>query len=69
MSACVSPAEARSELGFPIAGVIPPAAEAVALSYRRGSPLLVVDQGTLPAESLMRLAERLATPVLTEVTC
>ena len=69
MSACVSPAEARAELGFPIAGVIPPAAEAVALSYRRGSPLLVEDQDTLAAESLMRLAERLATPVLTEVAC
>lgn len=69
MSACVSPDQARSELGFPIAGVIPPAGEAVALSYRRGSPLLVVDQDTLPAESLMRLAERLTTPVLTEVAC
>jgi DNA-binding NarL/FixJ family response regulator len=69
MSACVSPAEARSELGFPIAGVIPPAAEALALSYRRGSPLLVVDQDSLPAESLVRLAERLTAPVLTEVAC
>jgi hypothetical protein len=47
--------------------VIPPAAEAVALSYRRGSPLLVVDQDTLPAESLTWLAERLTAPVLTEV--
>ena len=69
LSACVSPAEARAELGFPIAGVIPPAAEAVALSYRRGSPLLAADQDTLAAESLMRLAERLASPVLTEVAC
>ena len=34
-----------------------------------GSPLLVADQDTLAAESLMRLAERLATPVLTEVAC
>jgi septum formation inhibitor-activating ATPase MinD len=67
MSACVSPDQVRSELGFPLVGVIPPAAEAVAVSYRRGSPLLVVDQDTLPAESLMRLAERLTAPVLTEV--
>jgi Flp pilus assembly CpaE family ATPase len=69
LSTCVSPAQARSELGFPIAGVIPPAAEAVALSYRRGSPLLVEEQDTLPAESLMRLAERLSAPVLTEISC
>ncbi len=69
MSACVSPAQARSELGFPIAGVIPPAAETVALSYRRGSPLVAVDQDTLPAESLMLLAKRLTAPVLTEVAC
>jgi DNA-binding response OmpR family regulator len=67
MSACVSPGQVRAELGFPIAGVIPPAAEAVAASYRRGSPLVVVEQDTLPAESLMRLAERLTAPVLTEV--
>jgi Flp pilus assembly CpaE family ATPase len=67
MAACVSPAQARAELGFPVAGVIPPAAEAVALSYRHGSPLVAVDQDSLPAESLMRLAERLTTPVLTEV--
>ena len=67
MSACVSPGQVRSELGFPIAGVIPPATEAVAVSYRRGSPLVVVDQDTLPAESLTWLAERLTVPVLTEV--
>jgi DNA-binding response OmpR family regulator len=67
LAACVSPAQARSELGFPIVGVSPPAAEAVALSYRRGSPLLVVDQDTLPAESLLRLAESLTAQVLTEV--
>jgi hypothetical protein len=67
MSACVSPSQARLELGFLVAGVIPPAAEAVAVSCRRGSPLVVTDHDTLPADSLMRLAERLAAPVLTEV--
>ena len=67
MSACLSPVQVRSELGIPMAGVIPPAAEAVAVSCRRGSPLVVADQDTLPAESLMRLAERLTAPVLTEV--
>jgi hypothetical protein len=67
MSACVSPGQVRSELGIPMAGVIPPAAEAVTASCRRGSPLVVADQDTLPAESLMRLAERLTAPVLTEV--
>ena len=67
MSACVSPVQVRSELGIPMAGVIPPADEAVAASCRRGSPLVAADQDTLPAESLMRLAERLTAPVLTEV--
>jgi CheY-like chemotaxis protein/MinD-like ATPase involved in chromosome partitioning or flagellar assembly len=67
MSACVSPVQVRSELGIPMAGVIPPAAEAVTASCRRGSPLVAADQDTLPAESLMRLAERLTAPVLTEV--
>jgi DNA-binding response OmpR family regulator len=67
MSACVSPVQVRSELSIPVAGVIPPAAEAVAVSCRRGSPLVVLDQDTLPADSLMRLAERLTAPVLTEI--
>jgi len=66
MSAYVSSAQVAMDLGFPVVGVIPPAAEALAASYKLGAPLVVTDQESLPAESLELLAKRLADPVLTE---
>ena len=66
MSAYVSAAQVAVDLGFPVVSVIPPAAEALAASHKLGSPLVVTDQESLPAESLELLAKRLAAPVLTE---
>jgi CheY-like chemotaxis protein/MinD-like ATPase involved in chromosome partitioning or flagellar assembly len=66
LSACLSPSQIGAELGIAVAGVIPPAGEALAASSRRGIPLLVSDPDSLPSESLRLLAERLTAPVLTE---
>ena len=66
MSAYVSAAQVAADLGFPVVSVVPPAAEALAASHKLGSPLVVTDQESLPAESLELLAKRLAAPVLTE---
>jgi DNA-binding response OmpR family regulator len=66
MSAYVSSAQVAVELGFPVVGVIPPAAEVLAASHKLGAPLVVTDQESLPAESLQLLARRLAAPVLAE---
>jgi DNA-binding response OmpR family regulator len=67
MSACVQPAQVRSDLGFPVAGVIPPAAEILAAARRQGSPLVTAERESLPADSLIRLAGRLSSAVVAEV--
>jgi len=67
MTAYVPSSLVRTELGFPVVGAIPPATEALAASYRQGTPLLVSDNESLPADSLRLLAQRLAAPVLVEM--
>jgi CheY-like chemotaxis protein len=67
MAAYVPASQFASELDLPVVGVIPPAAEALASSCRKGIPLVIDAEGSLPAESLHELARRLTTPVLAEV--
>lgn len=57
----------RTQLGCPIAGVIPPATEICEASYRLGVPLALSDPDTLAAASLIELANKLAEPVLVPV--
>jgi MinD-like ATPase involved in chromosome partitioning or flagellar assembly/ActR/RegA family two-component response regulator len=58
----------RTQLGCPIAGVIPPAAEICAASYKLGVPLALSDPDSLAAASLIELANKLAEPVLVPVS-
>ena len=58
----------RNRLGCPIAGVIPPAAEICAASYRLGVPLALSDPDSLAAASLLELANKLTEPVLVPVS-
>ena len=58
----------RIQLGSPIAGVIPPAAELCAASYKLGVPLALSDPESLAAASLTELANKLAAPVLVPVS-
>jgi MinD-like ATPase involved in chromosome partitioning or flagellar assembly len=58
----------RTQLGCPIAGVIPPAAEICAASYKLGVPLALSEPDSLAAASLIELANRLAVPVLVPVS-
>ncbi len=67
MAAFVSTEQVAADLGFPVIGVIPPAAAALAASHKLGAPLVITEQDSLPAESLELLARRLAAPVLAEV--
>jgi DNA-binding response OmpR family regulator len=67
MSAFVPAPQAAAEIGVPVVSVIPPAAEALEICRRKGSPLVVAEPESLAADSLRALAERLAAPVLTAV--
>jgi CheY-like chemotaxis protein len=58
----------RTQLGCPIAGVIPPAAELCAASHKLGVPLALSDPESLAAASLTELANNLAAPVLVPVS-
>jgi MinD-like ATPase involved in chromosome partitioning or flagellar assembly/ActR/RegA family two-component response regulator len=58
----------RSQLGCPIAGVIPPAPDACVAACKRGVPLALSDPDSLAAASLLELANRLAEPVLVPVS-
>ncbi|RPI14292.1 MAG: hypothetical protein EHM65_04710, partial [Acidobacteriales bacterium] len=60
--------DVRAELGCPIVGVIPPAADLCAASYRRGVPLALSDPESLAGASLIALANTLAEPVLVSVS-
>ena len=63
MLAYMSYEQASAELGVSVAGVIPPAAEALETAYRLGAPLLVAEPESIPADSLQLLAQRLTAPV------
>lgn len=67
MSAYMSPDQASAELGVSVAGVIPPAAEALETAYRLGAPLLIAEPESMPADSLQLLAQRLTAPVFAMV--
>jgi Flp pilus assembly CpaE family ATPase len=67
MSAYVSTSQVSADLAIPVAGVIPPAAEALESAYRQGAPLLIAEPESLPAESLKLLAQRITAPVLAGV--
>ena len=60
--------DVRAQLGCPIVGVIPPAADLCAASYKRGVPLALSDPDSLAGASLMALANKLAEPVLVPVS-
>ncbi len=60
--------DVRAQLGCPIVGVIPPAADLCAASYKRGVPLALSDPLSLAGASLMALANKLAEPVLVPVS-
>jgi MinD-like ATPase involved in chromosome partitioning or flagellar assembly/ActR/RegA family two-component response regulator len=68
LAACLSTSAVHAELGCPIAGVVPPAAELCATSYRLGIPLALSDPDSLAAGSLTDLANKLAEPVLVPVS-
>ncbi len=63
MLAYMSYEQASAELGVSVAGVIPPAAEALETAYRLGAPLLIAEPESIPADSLTLLAQRLTAPV------
>ncbi len=67
MSGYVSTAQVSSDLGLPVAAVIPPAAEALDIAWRQGLPLVVWDPEGLAAESLKLLAQRATSQVLAGV--
>jgi Flp pilus assembly CpaE family ATPase len=67
LSACVSTAQTSADLGLPIAGVIPPAAEALKAAYGQAAPLLIADPESLPVDNLKLLAQRVTAAVLTGV--
>jgi MinD-like ATPase involved in chromosome partitioning or flagellar assembly len=58
----------RTQLGCPIAGVIPPAADLCAASCKLGVPLALSDPDSLAAAGLVELANKLAGPVLVPVS-
>jgi len=58
----------RTQLGCPIAGVIPPAAEICAAACKLGVPLALDDPDSLAAASLVELANKLAEPVRVPVS-
>jgi septum formation inhibitor-activating ATPase MinD len=58
----------QARLGCPIAGIIPPAAELCAESYRLGTPLALSEPDSVVAANLTDLANRLAGPVLVPVS-
>jgi MinD-like ATPase involved in chromosome partitioning or flagellar assembly/ActR/RegA family two-component response regulator len=56
------------QLGCPIVGVIPPAAELCANSYQSGVPLALDEPDSIAAANLTDLANRLAEPALVPVS-
>ena len=54
----------EARLGCPIAGIVAPAAELCAASYRLGAPLALSEPDSVVAANLTDLANRLAGPVL-----
>ncbi len=68
LAACLAPSAVHAQLGCPIAGVVPPAAELCTTSYRLGVPLALSDPDSLAAGSLTELANKLAEPVLVPVS-
>ena len=68
LGACLATSAVHAQLGCPIAGVIPPAAELCATSYRLGVPLALSGPDSLAAGSLTELANKLAEPVLVPVS-
>lgn len=57
----------QAGLGCPIVGLVPPAAELCAESYRMGTPLALSQPDSVMAANLTDLANRLAGPVLVPV--
>lgn len=55
----ISIASAEEELGCPVISVIPPAADACALVYTRGRPLLISQPNNIAANKISELSERL----------
>jgi septum formation inhibitor-activating ATPase MinD len=68
LASLLAQSDIRTQLGCPIAGVIPPAAEICAASYKLGMPLALSDPESLAAASLIELANKLAEPVLVPVS-
>jgi CheY-like chemotaxis protein/MinD-like ATPase involved in chromosome partitioning or flagellar assembly len=68
LAAFLALSDVQIGLGCPIAGVIPPAADLCAASYKLGTPLALSDPDSLAAASLVELANRLAEPVLVPVS-
>jgi septum formation inhibitor-activating ATPase MinD len=68
LAAFLALSDIRTQLGCPIAGVIPPAADICAASYKLGVPLALSEPDSLAAASLIELANRLAVPVLVPVS-
>jgi pilus assembly protein CpaE len=56
------------QLGCPIAGIVPPAAEFCAASYRLGVPVAINEPDSVVAANLTDLANRLKEPVLVPVS-
>lgn len=67
MSSFLPLADVQSQLGCGIAGVISPAAEKCAASYRMGVPLVMCEPDCLASANLQELANRVASPVLIPV--
>jgi MinD-like ATPase involved in chromosome partitioning or flagellar assembly/CheY-like chemotaxis protein len=62
LASSASIADIEMQLGIPIFGVIPPAADVCNAAHNAHTPLVTFDSESLVAESITALAERLANP-------
>jgi pilus assembly protein CpaE len=62
LASSASMAEIESQLGIPIFGVIPPAADVCNAAHNAYTPLVAFDAESLAAETITALGERLANP-------